>query len=58
MRVCTVRLGLGCFTRYESATAALVRRPGVDGSRREILTWDQFGDAAPSLAVAAGDDAA
>ena len=30
---------------------------GVDGLRREILTWDRFGEAAPSLAVAAGDDA-
>lgn len=28
MRVHTVRLGLGCFTPYESATATLVRRPG------------------------------
>jgi hypothetical protein len=31
---------------------------GIDGIRREILTWDQFRDAAPSLAVAAGDGAA
>ncbi|MGC5224955.1 hypothetical protein ACPW96_20510 [Micromonospora sp. DT81.3] len=31
---------------------------GIDGIRREILVWDQFGDAAPSPAVAAGDDAA
>jgi hypothetical protein len=30
----------------------------VDGIRREILTCDRFGYAAPSLAVAAGDDAA
>ena len=28
------------------------------GIRREILTRDQFGDASPSLAFAAGDDAA
>jgi hypothetical protein len=31
---------------------------GVDEIRREILTWDQFADAAPWLAVPAGDDAA
>lgn len=31
---------------------------GVDGIRRGILTRDQFDDAAPSFAVAAGDDAA
>lgn len=31
---------------------------GVHGIPREILTWGQFGEAAPSLAVAAGDDAA
>ncbi|HEY9308067.1 MAG TPA: hypothetical protein VIP82_09705 [Microbacterium sp.] len=31
---------------------------GVDGIRREILTRDRFRDAAPSLAVAAGDDPA
>lgn len=31
---------------------------GADGVPREILTWGQFRDAAPSLAVAAGDDAA
>ena len=31
---------------------------GIDGIRREILTRDRFRDAAPSLAVAAGDDPA
>jgi len=31
---------------------------GVDGIPCEILTWDQLGEAAPSRAVAAGDDAA
>lgn len=30
---------------------------GVDGIGREILTWDQFGEAARSLAVAARDGA-
>ncbi len=30
----------------------------VDGLRRQIVTWNQVGGAAPSLAVAAGDDAA
>ncbi|MDY0910783.1 hypothetical protein [Microbacterium sp. CFBP9034] len=30
----------------------------VDGFPREIPTWHQFRDAAPSLAVAAGDRAA
>lgn len=30
----------------------------VDGIRREILTGDQFGDATPSLAMAAGSGAA
>ena len=30
----------------------------IDGSHREILTGDQFRDAAPSLVIAAGDDAA
>jgi hypothetical protein len=31
---------------------------GIGGIRREILTGDQRGGAAPSPAVAAGDDAA
>lgn len=31
---------------------------GVDGIRHGVLTRDQFGDAAASLAVAAGSDAA
>jgi hypothetical protein len=33
-------------------------RTGIEGIRWEILTGDQFGDAAPSLDVAAEDDAA
>ncbi|WP_269457769.1 hypothetical protein [Microterricola viridarii] len=31
---------------------------GIDGVRREILVVGQFGDAAPSLAVTAGEAAA
>ncbi|WP_276317249.1 hypothetical protein [Microbacterium sulfonylureivorans] len=31
---------------------------GVDGITREILTWDQSGEAAQSRAVAAGEDVA
>jgi len=32
--------------------------PGIDGIRGEMLTPDQFRDAAPSLAVSVGDGAA
>ena len=31
---------------------------GVDALARGILSWDQFGEAAPSLAIAPGEDAA
>lgn len=30
----------------------------VNGIRRQTLSWGQFGDTAPSLAVTVGDDAA
>jgi hypothetical protein len=39
------------FDAHDAGTA-------VDGIRREILSLDQFGDAALSLAVPAGGDAA
>jgi len=30
----------------------------VDGIRRELPLWDQFGDEAPSFAITAGEDGA
>jgi hypothetical protein len=30
----------------------------IDGIPRELLPWEQIDDAAPSIAIAAGEDAA